>query len=281
MSARGRDVSGEVSVGASGSTSQDTVFYRAVGPADGIPVLVGLPLMASHTDIFGAESQAVLDGYLDQLTDAYRVILVDYPNIGRSSSPPPDEMTAERVCSDYLAVADALGVERFVYWGYSWGGAAGLQLASRTTRLAALVIGGWPPLGGQYRDILEAARRQLDDPSPSSRVVLREAAQYRQWVTFYESVLEWPEAEAVRAFECPRMVFFGELGDVDPGGENILIASTLRSRRSELEELGWRVHEFPGREHSVCVDPATVVPPVRAFLDDVFSGPAGALGSQS
>ena len=272
-------MTGDVLV-ASETASPATVHYRCVGPeADedvGIPVMLGLPLMASHTEIFGAESQAVLDGYLDRLTDTYRVILVDYPNIGGSTSPPPGEMTADRVCSDLLAVADAVGVERFVYWGYSWGGAAGLQLASRTKRLSALVIGGWPPLGGQYRDILEAARKQLDNPSPSSLVVLREPSQYAQWVTFYESVLDWPERDAIGEIDCPRMVFFGELGDVDPGGENILIASTLREKRSELESVGWRVHEFPGCEHAVCVDAATVVPPVREFLDDVFGVSANA-----
>ena len=264
------DVRGDVEIEPLGGQERATVHYRCVGPGDGAPVLITLPLMASHTEIFGGESAVVVDGYLDRLTDAYRVLLVDYPNIGRSTSPPAHEMTADRVCSDLLAVVDAAGFDRFVYWGYSWGAAAGLQLATRTDRLLAFVIGGWPPLGAQYRDILEAARNQLDDPSPSARVVLREPAQYAQWVTFYESVLDWPERAAVEGISCPRMVFFGEQGDVDPGGENILIASTLRERRRDLEGLGWRVHEIPGREHSVCVDPAVVVPPVRAFLDEAM-----------
>ena len=248
-----------------------TIRFRTVGPVDGVPLMLGLPLMASHTDIFGPESAATIDGYLDRLTDAYRVLLVDYPNIGGSTSPPPNEMTARRVCSDLLATADAAGFGDFVYWAYSWGAAAGLQLAARSDRQSALVVGGWPPLGGQYADILRAARRQVDDPPQSARVVLREPAQYAQWATFYESVLDWPERRAVAEIDCPRMVFFGGSGDVDPGGEDIRIASTLRARRDELEQLGWTVHEFPGRDHSVCLDPGTVVPPVRAFLDQALS----------
>lgn len=248
-----------------------TIRFRTVGPVDGVPLMLGLPLMASHTDIFGPESAATIDGYLDRLTDAYRVLLVDYPNIGGSTSPPPNEMTARRVCSDLLATADAAGFGDFAYWAYSWGAAAGLQLATRSDRLSALVVGGWPPLGGQYADILRAARRQVDDPPQSARVVLREPAQYAQWATFYESVLDWPERRAVAEIDCPRMAFFGGSGDVDPGGEDIRIASTLRARRDELERLGWTVHEFPGRDHSVCLDPGTVVPPVRAFLDQALS----------
>ena len=39
------------------------VFYALHGPQDGVPLMIGLPLMASHTAIFGAESEAMLRGY--------------------------------------------------------------------------------------------------------------------------------------------------------------------------------------------------------------------------
>ena len=51
------------------------VHYALHGPSNGVPLLVGLPLMASHVKIFGSESAAVLQGYLDRLTDRYRVLL--------------------------------------------------------------------------------------------------------------------------------------------------------------------------------------------------------------
>lgn len=237
---------------------------------EGVPLFLGFPLMASHGEILGEEGAAVLRGYLDRLTDRYRVLVADYPSIGRSGSIPTADLTADRVSTDLLRVADSAGFDRFAFWGFSWGGAAGLQLASRTDRLTALVCGGWPPLGGQYAEILQASREAAADPPASAIVVLREPAQYAQWVTFYESVLNWPEAEAVARIACPRMAYAGSEGDPTAGHEvPISIASTIRDRRGELEAMGWYVKEIPGRDHSVCLDPATVVPLVRDVLDAV------------
>jgi len=237
---------------------------------EGVPLFLGFPLMASHAEIFGEEGASVLRGYLDRLTDRYRVLVADYPSIGKSGSIPTAELTADRVCSDLLRVADAAGFDRFAFWGFSWGGAAGLQLASRTDRLTALVCGGWPPLGGQYAEILQASREAAANPPAGVMAVLREVAQYAQWVTFYESVVDWQEAEAIARIACPRMTYAGSEGDPTAGHEvPISIASTIRSRRGELEAMGWCVTEIPGRDHSVCLDPATVVPLVRGFLDAV------------
>jgi pimeloyl-ACP methyl ester carboxylesterase len=241
------------------------VFYALHG--QGQPLMITLPLMASHTELFGAESAAMLAGYLDRLTDRYQVLLVDYPSIGNSRDIAPHELTADRVCADLLGVASAAGFGRFAYWGYSWSGAVGLQLASRTDRLSALVIGGWPPLDGPYDDILAAARRKLGSPEPSSMKVLRSPAQYAQWIHFYESLRGWHERDAVARIACPRLVYFGEKGDLVEAGIPVTIASNIRRRRATLELLGWTVHEIAGADHGGAALPEPVVPMVRRFLD--------------
>ena len=81
------------------------VFYGVHGR--GRPLLIGLPLMASFTSLFGEELRPVLDGYLSRLTDRYQVLLVDYPSIGGSQDIAPEALTADRVCADLLAVAPA------------------------------------------------------------------------------------------------------------------------------------------------------------------------------
>ena len=239
------------------------VYWEAHGL--GSPVMIGLPLMASHTAIFGAAAAGVLSGYLDRLTDRYRVLLIDYPSIGRSHDIAPADLTADRVCADLLGVADAAGAERFAYWGYSWSGAVGLQLAHRTDRLSALVIGGWPPLGAPYAEILAVSRARAAAPEMSP--VLRTPEQYAQWPAYYASMAGWDERAAVSAIACPRLAIFGGDGDLDEDGTPIRIASTNRAHRAELEALGWTVAEIPGHGHEVAMRPDIVVPPVRAFLD--------------
>lgn len=245
------------------------VFYQLHG--QGQPLLITLPLMASQMQIFGEASRAMLDGYLSRLIDRYQVLLVDHPNIGQSRETQPQELTADRVCSDLLSVATAAGFERFAYWGYSWSGAVGLQLAARTDRLSALVIGGWPPLGAPYAGILQATLAKQANPEPSSMAILRNKAQYTQWEHYYRSMLHWPEAASVAAITCPKMVYFGADGDLVEAGIPILIASIIREQRATLQSQGWLVLEFEGQGHAVCTLPELVVPPVCSFLEGVLT----------
>lgn len=231
--------------------------------------MLTMPLMASFVEIFGSELRPVLDGYLDRLTDRYQVLLLDYPSIGQSRDIAPADLTADRVCSDLLAVATAAGFERFAYWGYSWSGNVGLQLACRTDRLDALVVGGWPALGAPYEELHAAAIRKLPNPEPSSLKVLRSPEQYSQWIHYARSIKGWPEREAVRRIRCPRLNIFGHEGDLVEAGIPVPIATRIREHQRELESLGWQVQGLAGLGHGLCMQPEVAVPPVRTFLDSL------------
>ena len=233
----------------------------------GTPLFLGFPLMASYGEIFGADQQHVLVRFLEGLTDDYAVVVADYPSIGRSASIDPDELTVDRACADLLAVADAAGFERFAWWGYAWGGILGLQLASRTDRVSALAIGGWSPIAGAFEGMLEATRHNLANPAPHALQVLRDPAQYRQWVTFYESIIGLDEQAVLDAISCPRMVVVGAEGDVAPAGVPIRNASLVREHRAALEEQGWQVEVVPGQGHGLGLDASAVLPLLRPFLD--------------
>lgn len=86
------------------------------------------------------DAAAICQGYVDALSDRYRVIV-----------------------ADILAIADAAGADQFAWWGYSFGGAAGLQLAARTGRLSALVVGSYPPLWQPFSDMLLTLHMAEDD----------------------------------------------------------------------------------------------------------------------
>jgi len=233
------------------------VYFEERG--SGFPLILGYPLTASPMP--EDPQQRVLRGYLRGLVDLYRVVIMDYPNLGKSEVQPANMLTVEQVCADVLTVADAAGFARFIWWGYSWGGLVGLQLAGRTDRLAALVCGGWPPLGDLQSLVLQ-----------SCRATVQTMSHQRQYVTFYESMLDWQERRAVERIRCPRMTYAGSADEVQRGGVNMPTMATLRRHRNQLEDWGWDVREIPGYDHSLWMDPEPVLTVVRPFLDRVVAG---------
>ncbi|MFC3798972.1 alpha/beta fold hydrolase [Cohnella sp. GCM10012308] len=94
---------------------------------------------------------------IDGLRDRYRVIAFDYEgHVLRT--PKPGTLTPDNVAADFLAIAAAVGAKSFAYYGYSWLALAGMQLALRTDRLSALIMGGYPPVGGPYREMLQVTK---------------------------------------------------------------------------------------------------------------------------
>ncbi|MCA6262290.1 alpha/beta hydrolase [Phenylobacterium sp.] len=250
------------------------VYFEIHG--SGPPVMLGMPWFASHGEILSAEAEPAFKAFVGVLAERYAVLAMDYPSIGKSRDLAPEKLTADRVCTDLLAVADAAGFERFAFVGYSWSAATALQLAGRTDRLSALAIGGWPPLDGPYEAIWAAARDRIGRVEPGAMRVLRSADQYRQWDTFYRSVVgHWDEAAVVGALRCPRMVYFGANGDLIEAGHSVPIASTIRRTRRTLEQQGWEVVEIEDRGHEVGVEVDIVAPLIRSFLDRVLGGTAG------
>lgn len=250
-----------------GTADEYPIHFEVYGPEDGVPLFLGFPLMASYTEIFGEEQASVKDGFLSRLTDRYRVLLVDYPNVGRTMLPAPAEMTPDRVCSDLLTVADAAGFDRFAYCGHLWGAINGLMLASRSDRVSALICGTWPPLGAPYPDMLRGVEVQLAEPPPHAMVILRNPEQYAQWRTFFAGMQDWPEAEVAAAITCPRIALIGSNAESSVAGIPLRLVERLREAQPALEAMGWTVREIPGAETGAILDPAVMVPEIRAFLE--------------
>jgi pimeloyl-ACP methyl ester carboxylesterase len=138
-----------------------TVRFRVEG--SGPNLIVGPPITLAP------DPAGMARAYLERLTSAYRVITMDYfPAVFDHES-----FTVDRVTSEILAVADAAEADRFAWYGFSWAGAAGLQLALRTDRLTALVCGGWSPLGGLYEGALGELRGRNRQGRSGSEVVRR------------------------------------------------------------------------------------------------------------
>ncbi|MGW0802286.1 alpha/beta fold hydrolase [Nonomuraea sp. NPDC002799] len=219
---------------------------------------------------------------IDGLADAFQVVAFDYQG-QVMGTPKPDTLTPANVAADLLAVADAAGAGRFAYYGYSWLALSGLQLAIRTDRLSALVMGGYPPYAGPYAEMLrvtmathEMAIAPAPAPAPaqdgeydwSSAEVRTSEAQARQFVTLYQALRDFDD-RAVR-LTCPRLCFAGSADEIDYderwGGVRVGIAGPLIRHRAEIEALGWDVAVLDGLDHMSAMQAGNVLPILRPWL---------------
>jgi pimeloyl-ACP methyl ester carboxylesterase len=65
------------------------------------------------------------------LSDTYRVICPDQRGFGWSQAPPGSSYLKEELASDYLALLDALGLQRVRLGGHDWGGVIGFLMCLR------------------------------------------------------------------------------------------------------------------------------------------------------
>ena len=227
---------------------------------------------------------------IDGLGDAFRVVAFDYEG-HVLAVPKPDTLTPANLAGDLLAVADAAGADRFACYGYSWLALAGLQLAIRSDRVAALAMGGWPPLDGPYAEMLQVTRAthemavanaasppaatEPSRPSPEetdwSQVELTlSEGQTRQFVTLYLALREFDDRAAQARLRCPRLCFVGSADEVTYeerwGGVRVSIADPVIGRRAELEALGWQVEVLEGLDHIQAMQAAQVLPILRPWL---------------
>lgn len=228
---------------------------------------------------------------IDGLATAFQVVAFDYES-HVMEVPKADTLTPDHIAVDLLAVADAAGVDRFAYYGYSWLALSGLQLAIRTDRLSALVMGGFPPVGGPYAEMLSVTRAthamagSTPDPAPaqlasdeidwSTVQVTMSEPQTRQFVTLYEALRDFDDRAAQGRIGCPRLCFAGS-ADTIPygerwGGVTVDIAGAFAAGRTELTSAGWDVRILDGLDHTQAMQPANVLPVLRPWLTAHASG---------
>lgn len=93
---------------------------------------------------FGSMDDWYEYGYVSQLTQAYRVILIDARGHGGSDKPhQPDKYDLLLHAGDIVAVLDALQVQQCHYLGFSMGGRIGLALTRyQPERIRSMIVMG-------------------------------------------------------------------------------------------------------------------------------------------
>lgn len=189
-------------------------------------------------------------GYVDRLTALGRkVLIVDPRGYGDSSRARDDEgYSLNSFCDDLLCAADAVGLDRFVVWGYSNTGALALALAGHSDRAVAVVCSGVDP----YQDFT-VWRQHLDSEVADVGEVDYLPEGHFSWRAaraFYEGYTEW-QATLTSEFRCPGVVVYG--------AADAVIRTSIQSHRARIGELGFAVHELPRLDHQQCVEAADVV----------------------
>ena len=212
------------------------------------------------------------------LRDAFRVVAFDYEgHVMRT--PKPETLTPANVAADLLAVADAAGADRFAYYGYSWLAVIGLQLAIRTDRLSALIMGGFPPLGGPYEEMLRVtiaanemasgarATPSADEDEWSSVALSKDQTQ--QFVTLYQALQGFDDRAAQTQITCPRLCFVGSADEIQYGKSwgdvHVSLAGPIVRGRAQLEALGWDVRVLDGLDHIQTMQVRQVMPILRSW----------------
>ena len=236
------------------------------------------PALVLHTGGGGDLRMWRTAGYTKGLHGRH-LILVDHRGHGASGRPKDIEQHhIDAYVDDVLAVADALGEDRFGFFGYSGGASVGYRLAAQhPDRVVALVgLGAVGPESGSEEDDSEFIARIRREGSEAVVSMLREnepdlpewfADQMRgtdpeMFALQLEGREPWggPWAEFPK-IEVPTLIVVGqtEEGDEHSAGAHALqAAQTLPNGRAEV---------LPGVGHVLAfVRADLVLPHVLAFL---------------
>lgn len=277
--------------------------------ADGSEIEAGLTgvsggktimLPTAKKSVFGQEAETLkLWGvdpesgthFIEGLADRFQVLFFDYEG-HLFQHPDPDSLTPERIGSDFLRIADAMNAGSFSYYGYSWLALAGLQLALRTNRLEALIMGGFPPFEGPYREMrivtdkthkeavsnretASASQNPGDDPKATdwdNVTVTLDPRVTGQFVTMYESLADFDDRKIHDKLNFPKLAFAGEKDTIVYGEKfgnvTVDIAGLMKKNEAVLREFGWDVAILQGNEmdHTKAMQPAAVLPVIKPWL---------------
>ena len=241
------------------------LYFETHGSRANPPILMGSHFYPTRS----SDDDAFTDHWIEQLQEEFFLLIADYPRgIGRTGNPQGLTYHPDIAAREYLLIADAAGIDRFGWLGYSFGGAMGVQVACRTNRVTALAVGGFPPLNAPFRRMLELATDMANDPPPLPESIA--PGVLATTVGFYEPLVVWPQREAIAKLTMPRMVFMGDQDGVKPGLLSAPLAVHLRAAEGELRALGWQVRWLDGEDHVSAIRPDASFAAVHRFFRDAL-----------
>ena len=164
---------------------------------------------------------------VELLAERFQVVQV-HP-VGFGASERPDSYDFGGIGEQVLAVLDQEGIDRFAVWGFSQPAAMSAVVARSTDRAAALVMGGFPPIGYPTDGEMRRLEREPRLPRPP--------------LEFWRSYRSYNWHHELRCFTGIKVAY---MGTADPA------IRKLRRLRPVLEGIGFTYLEFEGLTHVTC-----------------------------
>jgi pimeloyl-ACP methyl ester carboxylesterase len=208
--------------------------------------------------------------FVDTLADRFTVVLAS-PRGYQLSTRLPDsrEYSAELLMNDLLAVCDHVGLEAFSVLGYSFTAAVAGWLASASSRVQAVVLGGFPLLGS-YEAVLRGAEERAAEISRHGETAEEAITDFdlRAVLTFYRELAERP-GDALVDVECPIFAFWGTDDDILQSFDRTADFGTA------LADRGIATRPLDGRDHvGAILSLGDVVEDIMSWLGQVTAGGA-------
>jgi len=263
--------------------SSISVEVSGSGPAVLLPVSLAVSegKEAEEKQKWGVDP-ALGRNFIKGLSDKFTVVAFDYEG-HRMAHPAAETLTPDNIAHDLLAVADATGVDQFAYYGYSWLALCALQLGIRTNRLAALIMGAFPPVDGPYKAIWAVTKATYEMASNPEKSAPKDpdniwdageltisAEQTKQFFTLYDNLRDFDDRAAQSKLTSPRLCFVGSKDKQDYserwGGVTVDMATPLIDKAGELKHYGWDILVLEGLDHISAMQPANALPVIRPWL---------------
>ena len=217
-------------------------------------------------------------GYVDRLKNDFTVITIDIRGTGESDIlTDTADYAIEKICKDITSVADACDAQRFLVWGYSFGGNIARYLGAWTNRVIALAMIGvpfgpavdkdfdqfvtefvtkWQPVADAYKagGLAEQDRKS----AIKGRIPV--------WVACFQAMRAWPKIEP-GDIRCPSLLLLGT--------KNTSMLKWAESNAEVLKSAAVQLEVVAGLNHRQEFSKiGQVFPVVRQFFNRYNSGDA-------
>ncbi len=226
----------------------------------------GSPLVMQH-GFYGSTVDWWAYGYVEELKQTYRLIIIDARGHGASDKPhEPEAYELSLRVADIVSVLDHLRLDKVNYLGYSMGGWIGYGMALHAPdRIEASIIGGAQPYGISFANGREILAQGIE-----------------AWVNV---IAEWgpysaEDLERVRENDVEALIAaFQDRSDISDDLTKmdmpcLLYAGSSDSQAPEMEQWAAQLPRakflsIPGHGHiQTYLRGALIVPRIKAFLGD-------------